>query len=50
MVAVKNGRVLWIEVKTEKGKLSAEQGEFQKNIEEHGGKYVIARGVEDIEL
>jgi Holliday junction resolvase-like predicted endonuclease len=47
-IAVKNGVVLFIEVKTEKGKQSEHQVEFQKQIEDHGGIYLLVRSVDDI--
>lgn len=50
LCAIKNGRVLWIEIKRPgKGKQSEKQVEFQQQIESHGGTYIIATGVEDLE-
>lgn len=46
--AIKNGLTIYIEVKTEKGKQSDYQKEFQNEIENHGGKYILARKLEDI--
>ena len=40
---------LWIEVKSEKGKQSAEQKSFQEQVEADGHHYVVARSVEDVE-
>ena len=40
---------LWIEVKSEKGKQSAEQKSFQDQVEEAGHHYVVARSIEDVE-
>lgn len=48
LCAVKNGRTLWIEVKKPKGKQSEYQVQFQADIEEHGGEYMIARSVDDV--
>jgi len=48
LVAVKEGLTVWIEVKTAKGKLSKHQQQFQKQIKEFGGIYIVVRGVEDI--
>lgn len=48
-IAVKDGIVLFIEVKSEKGKMSEKQQIFMGDIIEHGGHYIVARGYEDIE-
>jgi hypothetical protein len=47
-VAVKDGQTVWIEVKTPKGKQSEGQEQFQADIEAHGGKYIVAKGIEDV--
>jgi len=39
---------VWIEVKTSKGVLSEHQVKFQRDIERHGGVYVVARSVDDV--
>jgi len=49
LYALKNGQHVWIEVKAPGGKQSEHQKQFQRDIERHGGTYVLARGVEDIE-
>jgi Holliday junction resolvase len=49
IVAVKSGRVLFVEVKAPKGKQRPAQVDFQREIEEHGGVYVLARSIEDLE-
>jgi len=49
MIALKDGIVLFIEIKVEKGRQSQYQQEFQKNIEKYGGKYLIIRGIEDLQ-
>ena len=49
LIAVKNGSVYFIEIKTEKGKMSAYQEEFKTNIEEKGCYYFVVRSLEDIE-
>jgi Holliday junction resolvase len=49
LTAMKNGRTVWIEVKTPKGEQSYEQWEFEQAVVRHGGcTYVIARCVDDI--
>jgi len=48
LYALKNGRHAWIEVKTLKGKQSADQVKFQQMVEGNGGTYIVARSVEDV--
>lgn len=48
LTAIRNGRVLWIEVKTPKGRLSEWQQKFKADIEEHGGMFLEARSVDDV--
>jgi len=50
LIAVKDGVVLFIEVKAPNGKLTPDQKKFKKDLEEHGGKYIVARDYRDIEL
>ena len=49
LVAIKNGRVVYIEVKTRRGRQSEYQKKFQEMIEAAGGTYILARGIEDVE-
>jgi len=46
-IAVKEGFVIFLEIKTPEGKLSQHQKEFQKNIEDHNGNYFVCRSLED---
>ena len=46
--AIKNGRAIWIEIKSPRGRQSADQIEFQKNIEYHGGEYLLVRCLDDL--
>lgn len=48
VVAAKNGKVIFIEVKTKTGKLSALQKYNLKKILESGNDIIIARSIEDI--
>ena len=50
LYALKKGRSVWIEVKTSSGRQSEAQVRFQRDIEMHGGEYVVARCVEDVEF
>jgi hypothetical protein len=43
-----DGRILCIEVKSEKGKVSAHQNAFIKKINKAGGVALIARSVDDV--
>jgi Holliday junction resolvase len=49
LIAVKNGRVLFIELKTPRGRQSDYQRKFQANLEAAGGDYVLCRGVDDLQ-
>ena len=49
LYALKDGRHVWIEVKTEKGRLSEYQEKFKRDVTAHGGRYIVARSVEDVE-
>ena len=48
-VACKKKIVLFIEAKSEKGKLNDAQKEFKRNIEEQDCNFIEARGYKDIE-
>lgn len=43
-----NGQRLEIEVKTDTGRQSKEQQQYQRIIERFGGIYILARSVEDV--
>lgn len=49
LTAIKDGKTIYIEVKTSRGHQSQYQKDFQQEIESHGGIYILARGIEDIE-
>jgi hypothetical protein len=40
---------IWIEVKTATGKQSDLQKSFQRQVEDEGHKYIIARSIDDVE-
>ena len=48
LTAMKDGKTIYIEVKTETGKQSDYQKEFQKVCESHGCRYILARSVDDV--
>lgn len=49
LYALKDGQHVWIEIKMPKGRLSEHQEQFRRDIISHGGKYIVARGIEDVE-
>jgi hypothetical protein len=46
---IDHGRFVGIEVKAEKGRLSPEQEELGSEIEKHGGVYIVARSIDDVQ-
>lgn len=48
ITGIKDGIRYEIEIKTKTGKQSPSQREFQKMIESNGGKYILARSIDDI--
>ena len=48
--ALSNGKVWGIEVKGSEGEQSQHQVEFQVEFEAAGGKYVLARSIEDLPM
>ena len=48
LIAIRDGRTVFIEVKTQTGRQSDYQKEFQKVCEAHGCRYILARSVNDI--
>lgn len=47
-IAVKDGRVLFLEIKRAGGKQSIKQIEFEQNIKYQKGEYYLVRCVEDL--
>ena len=48
LTAIRNGIIIFIEVKTEKGKLSEHQKQFRDDIIRNGGNFFVARSLDDI--
>ena len=48
IIAIKNNRVLFLEIKRLGGKLSEWQQQFQLDIEGQGGEYYIIKSLEDL--
>lgn len=49
LTAIKDGKTIYVEIKTPTGKLSDYQKTFQHEIELHGGVYIVCRRLEDIQ-
>src|SRR5690349_12013588 len=49
IIAIKDGRFIGIEVKTDKGRQSPEQKEFEQLCSKHGGKYIVVRSIDDVQ-
>lgn len=47
LIIVKQNEIIFVEVKTETGKQSKEQKEFQKKVEKLGFKYLLVRSLEE---
>jgi hypothetical protein len=50
MVGKTVGLCVAIEVKTETGKQRSDQKSWQEAFENHGGRYILARGVNDLSI
>lgn len=48
IICVIDGKYVGIEVKRPKGIQSESQKEFQKNLERAGGRYILARSIDDV--
>ena len=48
LIAVRDGRVIFIELKTARGRQSDYQKKFQADLEAAGGEYVLCRGVDEL--
>ena len=48
LTAMKDGQVVFVEIKTETGRQSPDQVQFQKDCEAHGVTYILARSVQDV--
>ncbi len=49
LIAVRGGRVIFIELKTARGRQSDYQRKFQADLEAAGGEYILCRGAEDLQ-
>ena len=48
LTAMKDGETVYIEVKTETGRQSDYQKEFERICNAHGCRYIVARSIDDI--
>lgn len=49
LTAIRTGMTVWIEIKTAKGRVSEDQDAFRRDVQEHGGKWLMAKSIEDVE-
>jgi hypothetical protein len=49
LIAFRRGETVFIECKTDDGELSDDQKLFRRQCEKHEIRYVVARGIEDLE-
>lgn len=49
IMIVVNGRLIGLEVKSETGRQSQDQIDFQKDLERAGARYFLVRSIEDVE-
>ena len=49
LVAVMNNKVVFIELKTQKGRQSKEQKEVEQEIKNRGVDYIVVRSLEDLQ-
>ncbi len=49
MIACKGGQVLFLEIKKPKGTQSEHQKEFQARMQHVGCRYLLVRGIEDLQ-
>lgn len=48
LLALRQGRVLFLEIKAPGGQLSRHQERFRDEVQAHGGEYVVCRSLEDL--
>ena len=48
LIAAKDGRVIFVELKTARGRQSEHQRQFEMDLTAAGGEYLLCRGVEDL--
>ena len=48
LVALRDGRHCWLEIKTASGRQTPDQVAFERAIAAHGGEYMVVRSVDDL--
>lgn len=48
LTAVRDGETIYVEVKAPNGRQSEGQVAFQRQIEAHGARYILARSLDDV--
>jgi hypothetical protein len=49
IVLIHEGKFFGVECKSEKGKLSSDQVEFERKCVAAGGEYIVARSIDDVQ-
>lgn len=49
LIAAKDGRVIFVELKTATGRQSEHQKRFEADLTSAGGEYVLCRSIEDLQ-
>lgn len=49
LVAIREGQTVWIEVKALRGRLSEHQIRWARDLQDHGGCWIEARSIGDVE-
>jgi hypothetical protein len=49
IIVVKEGNFIGLEVKTDTGRLSADQVEFGRKVEAAGARYHVVRSIDDVQ-
>ena len=47
-IAIRRGRHVFVEIKDDKGEQTKAQKDFERDVKEHGGEYIVARGIDDL--
>lgn len=47
-IAIRKSRTVHVETKTDDGKQNDAQVKFERDVKEHGGEYIVARGIDDL--
>lgn len=48
IIVIDNGHAIFLEVKTDKGRQSKNQKDFENYVTKHGATYAVVRSIEDV--